>query len=498
MSYKYKNSHKKEPLQLSENEFAKGKTPPQADSAERAVIGAMLIDRDCIHLALESVKPHMLYSESNSIIFQTISQLFNSGRPVDLVTVKTEINKQGKLDKIGGAITLVELTSDVASGANVEYHCTLIHENYIKRSLILIGNTQTRDGFTPEIDGFEQLEKAQSDLFELASGIYRKNFISLDKVVFDNLKELEARSRKAEGITGISTGFKKLDEITSGWQPSDLIVIGARPGMGKTVLALNFAKSACLEHNIPGAFFSLEMSTPQLTFRLQSSVSEVEGNAIRSGRLSPEQWERLNSDSGRLSKVPLYFDDTPGISIQELRAKAVRLKYEKDIQIIFIDYIQLMTCGGLYTGSREQEISLISRSLKGLAKDLNVPIIALSQLSRQVESRAGGKRPGLADLRESGAIEQDADIVIFPHRPEYYGEQHLHDGMTPAIGKAEIIIAKQRNGALGECIVDFQGQYSRFTEEQYNEFSSQFPAKIQPSSRFNEVRNPVQPDKAPF
>jgi replicative DNA helicase len=368
-------------------------------------------------------------------------------QPVDLLTVTEEVKKEGALETIGGAYYLVELTNRVASAANIEFHARIIAQKHIQRELIRISTTVIKDAYEDTTDVFDLLDKAEQGLFEITEQNLSRGSESMSSLVTKAVKQLEEMAGNESGLTGVPSGFTALDRITSGWQPSDLIIVAARPGMGKTSYTLAVARNAAMDFGKGVAFFSLEMSNVQLVQRLISMEAEIPGSKLRSGQLEDYEWQQLNSAIEKLSEAPIFIDDTPGINVFELRAKCRRLKMQHDIQMVVIDYLQLMTGGSDQKGNREQEISMISRSLKGLAKELNIPVIALSQLSRAVETRGGAKRPQLSDLRESGAIEQDADIVSFIYRPEYYQIMEDEEGNSLK-DVSEIIIAKHRNGSL--------------------------------------------------
>jgi replicative DNA helicase len=442
-----------------------GKIQPQAVPLEEAVLGALMIDKDAIAIVLDILKPDSFYMTQHQIIYRAMLKLFERSTPVDLLTVNEELKKSQELDAAGGTAYLVELTNRVGSAANLEYHAKIVAQKHIQRDLIRVSTQTINNAFEDTMDVFDMLDEAERGLFEITQQNLNRGFESLGALATKAQKQLEMLSQKETGLTGIPSGFEDLDKITSGWQPSDLIIIAARPGMGKTAFTLSLAKNAAMDYKKPVAIFSLEMASVQLVQRMISSEAEVEGNKLRNGKLANHEWQQIHTAIEKMADVPIFIDDTPGINIFELRAKCRRLKQQHDIQLIVIDYLQLMTGGGenKKSGTREQEISSISRSLKGLAKELNVPVIALSQLSRAVETRGASqsKRPQLSDLRESGAIEQDADIVTFIYRPEYYEIMEDENGVSMK-GMAEIIIAKHRNGALGTVRLRFVGDYAKF------------------------------------
>lgn len=452
-------------------QMGQGKLPPQAIELEEAVLGAMMIDNKGVVEVIDILHPDVFYNERHKLIYEAIFQLFADGAPIDLLTVADKLKKNSSLEKAGGEFYLVQLTQKVSTSAHIEYHTRIILQKYIQRSLITISNEIIKESYDESVDVFDLLDSAETKLYEVSQGNIQSSIKVAQDLVLEAKKNIEDIANK-DGLSGIPSGFTKLDELTSGWQPSDLIIIAARPGMGKTAMTLSMARNMAIEHKVPVAFFSLEMSSVQLITRLISSETGLSSETLRTGRLEPHQWEQLNVKVKDLESAPLYIDDTPSLSIFDLRAKARRLASQYGIKIIMIDYLQLMTAGGGGKGgNREQEISTISRNLKALAKELNVPVIALSQLSRAVETRPGSKRPILSDLRESGAIEQDADIVSFIYRPEYYKiDEWDDDEKTPTANQAEFIVAKHRNGGLDEIRLRFEGKFGRFTDLEDNFF----------------------------
>ncbi len=444
-------------------QLEKGKLPPQAVDLEEVVLGAMMIDKKGIDEVIDILHPEAFYKDAHKLIFEAIFTLFENSEPVDLLTVSGQLKKVQKLEAVGGDFYLIKLTQKVASSAHIEFHARVILQKYIQRSLIRISNEIIEDAYDETTDVFDLLDSAESKLYEVTQGNLKKSAQSALNLVIEAKKKIEEISNK-EGLSGIPSGFERLDRLTSGWQPSDLIIIAARPGMGKTALTLSMARNIAVNDNIPVAFFSLEMSSVQLITRLISAETGLSSAKLRTGNLEPHEWEQLNVKIKSLEKAPLFIDDTPSLSIFDLRAKARRLVSQHDIKLIVLDYLQLMTSGtSNKAGNREQEISSISRNLKALAKELNVPVIALSQLSRAVETRGGSKRPILSDLRESGAIEQDADIVSFIYRPEYYKIDEWDDEeRTPTQGQAEFIVAKHRNGGLDSLRLKFVAQLGKF------------------------------------
>jgi replicative DNA helicase len=447
--------------------FVFGKVQPQALSLEEAVLGALLIDREAMPIVLDILRAATFYSPAHQAIYRSMEELFRTSKPIDLLTVSEQLRKQGELETIGGSYYLVELTNRVASSANVEYHARIVAQKHIQRELIRVSTGIIQEAYDETTDVFSLMDSAEQNLFAITETNLSRSFEGMGSLTSKFLIQLEELSKKEDGLTGVPSGFTDLDRLTSGWQPSDMIIVAARPSMGKTAFVLSLARNAALDFNKGVAFFSLEMSNLQLVQRLISMEAEIYSSKLRNGQLEPHEWQQLHSAIERMGKAPIYIDDTPGINIFELRAKCRRLKAKHDIQIIIIDYLQLMTGEsngkGGSSGNREQEISGISRALKGLAKELNVPVIALSQLSRAVETRGGNKKPQLSDLRESGAIEQDADIVSFIYRPEYYQITEDEEGNSLK-GMADIIVSKHRNGALGEVRLRFVGEYSRFQD----------------------------------
>jgi len=441
----------------------KGKIPPQAIDLEEVVLGAMMIDKKGVDEVIDILSADAFYKESHKHIFEAIFKLFENSEPVDLLTVSSQLKKDQKLDLIGGDFYLISLTQRVSSSAHIEFHARIILQKYIQRSLIKISSEIIEEAYDETKDVFDLLDNAEAKLYEVTQGNVKKSTETAQSLVIQAKKKIEEISNK-EGMSGIPSGFDRLDKLTSGWQPSDLIIVAARPGMGKTAFTLTMARNVAVNTNIPVAFFSLEMSSVQLITRLISSETGLSSEKLRTGKLEKHEWEQLNVKVKTLEKAPLFIDDTPSLSIFDLRAKARRLASQYGIKMIMIDYLQLMTAGGSQKGgNREQEISTISRNLKALAKELSIPVIALSQLSRAVETRGGSKRPLLSDLRESGAIEQDADIVSFIYRPEYYKIDEWDDEeRSPTEGQGEFIVAKHRNGGLENIRLKFIGHLGKF------------------------------------
>lgn len=438
-----------------------GKMQPQAVPVEEIVLGSLLIDKDAFSMVVEVLRPSSFYKPAHGLIFEAMLHLFEQSQPIDIVTVYEALNKANQLDTIGGIGYLVDLSNRVSSSANLEYHARIIAQKFIQRELIRVSTNTISDSFEDTKDVFDLLDEAESSLFEITQQNLNRSYEHLGSLAVQAQKQIEIVSTREEGLLGVPTGFQELDKMTSGWQKSDLIIVAARPGMGKTALTLALARNAAVDHRKGVALFSLEMSSMQLTQRLISMESEISGTKLRNAQLAEYEWQQLHTTVEKLSDVPIFVDDTPAINIFELRAKCRRLKMQHDIQLVVIDYLQLMSGGpDQKRGNREQEISSISRALKGMAKELDVPVIALSQLSRAVETRGGVKRPQLSDLRESGAIEQDADLVLFIYRPDYYD---LEDPTVPQ-GFTELIVAKHRNGALGTVNLRFVDKYAKFMD----------------------------------
>lgn len=462
-----------------------GKVPPQVPEFEEAVLGALMLEKDAIHTVVDILKPETFYSDAHGKIFKAIQSLSLEHKPIDIHTVAQQLRADGDIDTVGGPYYLATLTNKVASTAHLEYHARIIAQKHIQRELIRVGaDIQTR-AFEESEDVSDMLDRAEQDLFKIAEGNIKKEVSRIDAVVREAIHQIEEAGKQPDGLSGVPSGFTELDRMTNGWQPSDLLIIAARPAMGKTAFVLSMARNTAVDHKRPVAIFSLEMASVQLVNRLISSESEIPGEKLKKGQLQDWEWQQLEHKVKGLEEAPLFIDDTPALSVFEFRAKLRRLVMQHKIELVIIDYLQLMTAGG--TQSREQEVSTISRSLKAIAKELNVPIIALSQLNRSVEMRAGDKRPQLSDLRESGAIEQDADMVMFIHRPEYFGitEDSLGNSL---IGLAEIIVAKHRSGSVGDVRLRFKKEFTRFCDVEEN-FSLDGDAPAQGmtfSSKMNE------------
>lgn len=452
------NSNKKAEAQLPER---LGKVPPRDTELEEIVLGALMLEKDAYMNVCDLLVPESFYDPVNQTIYEAIQTLGLSQRPIDMMTVVDQLRKDGTLEKIGGTVHIIELTRRMYSAANIEYHAKIIAQKYLARQLIRFAVQVEEQAYDEGNDVADLLQEAEAGLFNISQTQLKREVTQIDPVINQALEEIQKAQASDSGISGLPTGYDDLDRMTSGWQNSDLIIIAGRPAMGKTALVLTMAKNMAIDFAIPVAVFSLEMPNVQLVKRLISNIAEIDANKLKSGNLNEEEQIRLNDRIRMAYSAPLYLDETPSLSITEMRTKARRLVREKGVKIIIIDYLQLMTAGGLKFGSREQEVSTISRSLKALAKELNVPIIALSQLNRGNETRED-KRPVLSDLRESGAIEQDADIVCFVHRPEYYTKSPEDADGNDIRGLAELIVAKHRNGSVGDVKLRFTGRYARF------------------------------------
>lgn len=439
-----------------------GKIPPQAIELEEAVIGGLMLEKDAVIEIIDILKPESFYKEEHQKIFSSILDLFATNKAIDILTVTEQLRKNKELESIGGPAYLTQLTSNIASAAHIEFHARLIQQKYIQRELIRVSTDIQNRAFDESIDVNDLLDFSEGELFNVAQGNIKKEASKLNVLIKDAIVNIEEAANREDGLVGVPSGYTALDRMTNGWQPANLIIIAARPAMGKTAFVLSMARNMAVDHKKAVAVFSLEMSSIELVNRLISSEAELPSNKIRTGKLNEDEWQKLEYRARRLEDAPIFIDDTPAISIFELRAKCRRLKRQHNIEVVVIDYLQLMTGPPESKGNREQEVSNISRALKGIAKELHIPIICLSQLNRSVESRPD-KRPQLSDLRESGAIEQDADIVSFIHRPEYYGFTE-DENQNSLRGIAEIIIAKHRAGSIGDVRLRFQAEYTKFVE----------------------------------
>ena len=492
---------KREPLKIYENEnqsivnLSDGRIPPQAIDLEEAVLGAMLIDEKGVNEVIDILSPDVFYKKAHQLVFESIQRLFRESEPIDLLTVSADLKKNKNFEAIGGDFYLINLSQKVSSSAHIEYHSRIIQQKFIQRKLISISNEIIQKSYNESTDVIDLLDEAESKLYDIAQNNIKGTSETAQNLVIQAKNRIEEIS-KQEGLSGISTGFDKLDKLTSGWQASDLIIVAARPGMGKTALALSMARNVSVQKKIPVAFFSLEMSSVQLITRLISSETGLSSDKLRTGKLADHEWQQLNIKVSDLESAPLYIDDSAALTIFELRAKARRLASSHGIKLIIIDYLQLMNLGSsTKAGNREQEISTISRNLKALAKELNIPVIALSQLSRAVETRGGTKRPILSDLRESGAIEQDADIVSFLYRPEYYGITEWDDDMkTPSEGQGEFIVAKHRNGALDSIKLKFIANLAKFEDIDNFDSPFEFQSKLNSDNKLSDFSEPSNKD----
>ncbi|MFO8234752.1 MAG: replicative DNA helicase [Bacteroidales bacterium] len=440
-----------------------GKKPPQAVDLEEAVLGAIMLEKDAIISVMDILSPDSFYKEAHKKIYSAIIDLSQNLQPIDILTVTEELKKRNELEEVGGHYYITQLTSKVATAAHIEYHARIIAQKHIQRELIRVASEIQTKAYDDSVDVNDLIDFSESELFRVTETNIKKETAKLNTLIQEAIEQIEEAGKKEEGLSGVPSGFTKLDRVTSGWQKSDLVIIAARPSMGKTAFMLTMARNMAVEHQKPIGIFSLEMSSIQLVNRLIVSETELPSEKIRNGRLEPYEWEQLEHKIKKLVDAPFYIDDTPAISIFELRSKCRRLKDQYNVEAIFLDYLQLMSSPGDNRGNREQEVSIISRSLKGIAKELNIPIIALSQLNRSVELRSGDKKPQLSDLRESGAIEQDADMVLFIHRPERYGIIDDGEGNS-LLGIAEIILAKHRNGALADIQLRFRDELAKFEE----------------------------------
>jgi replicative DNA helicase len=458
------NSKKNTPVPRSIDELNAqyGKLPPQAIEVEEAVLGALMLERDAYVTVADIVDTGSFYKDEHQKIFEAIKFLSTHEKPVDLLMVTQELKNREQLEEIGGASYITQLTRRVASAAHIEFHARIIAQKFIQRELIRVSSEIQSKSYDDTLDVDDLIDFSETSLFKIAEGNIKKETRPIRPVLKEAIDLIELARHRKDGLSGVPSGFTAIDRITSGWQKTDLIIIAARPSMGKTAFVLSMARNMAVDHTKSVAVFSLEMSSIQLINRLISAETELSSQKIKNGRLEDWEWVHLHNKISRLDKAPIFIDDTPALSIFEFRAKCRRLKMQHDIQCVIVDYLQLMTAGIDMRGSREQEVSTISRSLKAIAKELEIPIIALSQLNRSVESREG-KRPQLSDLRESGAIEQDADIVCFIHRPEYYGIT-TDDSGNSLIGVAELIIAKHRNGATSDVHLSFRKELAKFSD----------------------------------
>jgi replicative DNA helicase len=466
---------------------------PQARELEEAVLGALMVEKYAPEKVMSYLKTDAFYVDAHQHIYDAIKNLFTSGNPIDILTVTEQLRKEGNLEAAGGAFYITQLTNKVSSAANIEYHAHIVIQKHIQRQLISVAGEIGEKAFEETSDAFELLDDSEKRLFEIKNESMTKSYDTVNDLISKAIKEIENMQTDVEGLTGVPTGFTELDRLTAGWQKSDLIILAARPGMGKTAFVLSMARNAAVLGKKKVALFSLEMSSLQLTKRLISSEAELDADKLRTGKLADHEWQQLHTKISAIEEADIFIDDTPALTVLDLKAKARRLKRQRNIDVIIIDYLQLMRAeeGNKTAGNREQEISYISRSLKGLAKELDIPVIALAQLSRQVEQRQD-KRPMLSDLRESGSIEQDADLVTFIYRPEYYGITQDEEG-NDITGLTEIIIRKHRNGSPGTVNLKFVGQFSKFADWGYSNYGNDtfaentvtFESKLNDMSPFN-------------
>ena len=441
-----------------------GKIPPQSVELEKAVLGAILIQSDAIHDIMSIIKAESFYIPAHQTIYGTMLALAQAQKPIDAITVSEELKAKKQLEDVGGIPYLIELTELIGSASHIEYHARIVQQKYIQRELIRSSTEIQKASYDETRDVEELITFAEGEIFKISEDSVKKDLVRIGSVMDKARQVIENASSKKGELRGVPSGFTALDRLTSGWQPSDLIIIAARPSMGKTAFVLSMARNMAVKYQKSVAFFSLEMSSLQLVNRLIAAETEISNDKLRNGDLTENDWKIFETKLDGLESAPLYIDDTPAISVFELRAKCRRLRSRKEgLDVVIIDYLQLMTSGSDNKGSREQEVSNISRALKALAKDMNVPVIALSQLNRSVETRSNDKRPQLSDLRESGAIEQDADIVAFIHRPEYYGIKEDEDGQSTN-GLAKIIVAKHRNGAVEDVKLKFVQSLAKFQD----------------------------------
>lgn len=462
------NTRRKERITYDQAFLINGKTPPQSVDIEEAVLGALLLDQNALNNTIQMLRPEYFYRHEHQIIFKTIFKLFEQSKPVDLLTVTQQLMRDGNLQAIGGSNYISQLSNHVVSAAHIEFHARVLSEKYIQREIIRISTETLTEAYDDTTDVLSLLDKTETRLMDIDEKNFHSEYRSMPDVMKTAFETINAAQESDSTVSGVPSGFNELDRTTAGFQPGTLIILAARPAMGKTAFALSIARNIAVDMKMPVAFFSLEMTAVELVMRLISSESGISGDRLKKGEKLPE-WEKsqLYTRSQVLNDAPIYIDDTPQLTIFELRAKCRRLKQQHDIKMVFIDYLQLMQGGGEMNrnGNREQEISMISRQLKALSKELGIPVLALSQLSRAVETRGGTKKPQLSDLRESGAIEQDADIVMFIYRPEYY--QIMEDERGSTIGMADIIIAKHRSGETGEVRLKFISKFARFENRDY-------------------------------
>lgn len=475
------------------------KLQPQAIELEEAVLGALMLEKNAAEKVASFLKKDAFYVDANQLVYEAILKLFNEGNPIDILTVTERLRKDGNLEVVGGAYHITQLTNRVSSAANIEFHAHIVIEKHIQRQLIKISGEIGKKAYQETSDAFELLDESEKLLFEIKNESMTKNYDEVSNLISQAIKEIEGLKSNVEGLTGVPTGFTALDRITAGWQKSDLIILAARPGMGKTAFVLSMARNAAVIAKKKIALFSLEMSSLQLTKRLISSEAELDANKLRTGKLEDHEWQQLHSKINTIEQAEIFIDDTPALTVLDLKAKARRLKRQRDIDMVIIDYLQLMRAeeGSMgKSGNREQEISYISRSLKGLAKELDIPVIALAQLSRAVEQRQD-KRPVLSDLRESGSIEQDADLVTFIYRPDYYQITQDESG-NDITGMAELIIRKHRNGATGTVNLKFIDKFGKFADWGFDDYGSETFESMTFESKMNDMTGFEPQEGEPF
>ncbi len=480
-------------LQEINNEY--GRIQPQATDVEEVVLGAVMLEKGAEMAVLDILKPESFYTEPHQKIFAAIVSLSERHEPIDMMTVTEELRKKNQLEEVGGAYYVSQLTSRVASAAHLEFHARIIAQKFIQRELIRITSDIQNKAFDLGTDVDDLLDFSERELFNLAYGNIKKETAKIDTVISEAINQIEEAAKREDGLSGVPCGYTRLDRVTSGWQPSDLVIVAARPSMGKTAFVLSMARNIAVEHKRPVGFFSLEMSSVQLVNRLIVGETELSSEKIKTGKLQDYEWEQLEYKIKNLAEAPIFIDDTPAISLFELRAKCRRLVMQHKVELIILDYLQLMSSTGDNYGSREQAVSNISRGLKSIAKELDIPIIALSQLNRSVEMRSGDKRPQLSDLRESGAIEQDADIVCFIHRPEKFGILEDEEGMSTK-GRAEIIIAKHRNGAVCDVHLKFIDHMAKFVDPEVDTLEPISLGEEVETTTFSSKMNEEQDDVA--
>ena len=440
-----------------------GNRPPQALDVEEAVLGAILIEPNCVDEAMDELSPSCFYSEKHRMIFEAMSSLNNEHVAIDLLSVSQKLKSHGNLEAVGGTIVLAQLSQKIGAAAHIEYYIRILKQKCIQRELITASYDILKTSYDESVNVDDLIDTAQTKLFAAIQNNVKKDVQEIGKVINDALEDLQKR-QDSEGYSGVPSGFPSLDKITLGWQASDLIILAARPSVGKTAFVVNVARNAAVDFNMPVAIFSLEMPAKQLANRMMVSETKLSADKIKGGvKLQDWEWQQLDIQLRQLAKAPIYIDDTPSLPVMEFRSKVKKLVKQKGVRLVVVDYLQLMQGPSELRGMREQEVAAISRTLKATAKEMNVPIIALSQLSRQSENRQGSnRRPQLSDLRESGSIEQDADMVIFIHRYDYQGLSDNPDD----VGRTQIIIAKHRNGSIGDIDMRFRADEVRFVDEQ--------------------------------